>query len=73
MVGPGDLVDAAERERVGISWVLLRDCLYKRTPVAQFQAAHDVAKPLNGLSEAERDRVLVQICERLEQVADGQP
>ena len=61
------LLAAAEQEGVKILWVYLRPCLYKVTPIAEYQAAHDVAKPLAGLKDWEG--VLVEIAEKIHQAA----
>ena len=63
------LLKAAERRGVKLMWVLLRNCLYKRTDLARYQAAHDVARPLSHLSEPERDDALVAICEQIAELA----
>ncbi len=49
------LLGAAEHHAVKLMWVLLRNCLYGKTPIADYQAAHDVSKPLNGLRGASLD------------------
>ena len=55
-------------ESGGFSVPLKLPLFYKQTDIAKYQAAHNISKPLNGLSEAERDAVLVQICK---QIADA--
>jgi hypothetical protein len=55
------LLESADREGVRLLWVLVGDCLYDQTRIGEFQAAHDISTPLNGLGEAELDRALVQI------------
>lgn len=59
------LLEAAQRKEVRLLWVLLQNCLYKRTPLNDYQAAHDVSRPLNALSEPELDNVLVCVAEAL--------
>lgn len=59
------LLEAAEREGVTILWVYLSHCLYDETELANYQAAHDIALPLESLSTAEQNRVLVQVCKRI--------
>ncbi len=44
---------------------------YKLTEIAEYQAAHDIAKPLNSLDEAERDKVLVHICEQISEAVNA--
>jgi hypothetical protein len=67
------LLKAAEQRRVKLTWVLLRGCLYERTPIAQYQAAHDVASPLNSLTQARLDAALVQICRAIEGLLENAP
>jgi hypothetical protein len=59
------LLEAAENNRVNVSWILLRDCLYKETEISECEALHDTAKPLNSLQSAELDSVLVKICVKI--------
>lgn len=47
-------------------WVHLRPCLWKRTPIAEYQAAHDVSRPLAGLSKAKWEAELVRIADEIE-------
>jgi tetratricopeptide (TPR) repeat protein len=48
-----------------VSWVLLRDCLWNETPLAEIQAAHDTSKPLDSLAPHERDQTIRSICQQL--------
>lgn len=59
------LLEAASAEGATIFWVLLSTCLYKQTAIASYQAAHDLSKPLDLLSRAERRAVMSQICTKL--------
>lgn len=63
------LLEAAKREEVKILWVYLSHCLYDETELVNYQAAHDIASPLEDLSRAEQNRVLVQICRRISKEA----
>src|SRR4029077_5372986 len=58
-------VDAARRRHVNLLWVPVSPCLYKHTPLAEIQAAHDPSRPLSTLSESERDVALVAICQKI--------
>jgi internalin A len=64
------LLGAAERHAVKLIWVLLRNCLYDKTAIASYQAAHDVSKPLNSLRGARLDAALVAICKAIEEAAN---
>ena len=59
------LLEAAKKEGLTIVWVYLSHCLYDLTDIADYQAAHDISKPLNILSEAEQDKVFVDICRKI--------
>ncbi len=63
------LLAAAEREGVTILWVHLSACLYDETPIADYQAAHDPARTLDEMSDAERKRTLVAICKMIKAAA----
>ncbi len=55
----------AKEQRVKIGWVAIAHSLVTETPIIEYQALHDIAKPLNSLQGAEQDQVLVDICLRL--------
>jgi hypothetical protein len=55
------LLDAARQCQVKILWVLVSQCNYEETSLQEFQALHDVQRPLNSLSEAELDSALKAI------------
>jgi hypothetical protein len=59
------ILRAAEGEGLRIMWVAVSASVYKRTPIAVYQAANDPARPLNSLSVANRDKELVRVCEQI--------
>ena len=60
------LLEAAKKEGLVILWIYVSSCLYDETEIKDYQAAHDISKPLNSLTLAEQDSVLAKICrERL--------
>jgi hypothetical protein len=59
------LLKSADNERLTIFWVYLRPCMYKRTAIADYQAAHDIAKPLSQLTPHRREMVVLEICEEI--------
>jgi hypothetical protein len=59
------LLEAAQKEGLVIFWIAVSASSYKATPIASFQAANDPARPLNRLEPAQRDAVLVAICEKI--------
>ena len=58
-------LDAAKRNNLRIIWVYVRACLYDLTALKDYQAAHDITKPLNSLLEAEQDQILLEICQQI--------
>jgi TIR domain len=59
------LLEAAEKQGLVILWVYVSSCLYEETEIKDYQAAHDIANPLNSLTLAEQDAVLAQICRKI--------
>jgi len=62
------MLSAAQSEGMTIFWIPVRPSSYKRSPIAEFQAAHPPDKPLSGLTNAEQDQALVDIGEKLARV-----
>lgn len=63
------LLKAAEDDGLTVFWIYLSSCLYEETEIANYQAAHDVAKPLASLSKEKRQAVLSETCHRLIELA----
>jgi hypothetical protein len=63
------LLEAAKKDGLTVLWVYLSACLYKETEIETYQAAHDVARPLDSLSSAEQNQVLVQMCQEIKKAA----
>ncbi|MCB1807493.1 MAG: TIR domain-containing protein, partial [Candidatus Competibacteraceae bacterium] len=57
----------ARGENIAITWFQLRHCLYKETPLEPYQRLYP--KPLNGLSDAEIDQALAEICQSIQKLA----
>ena len=60
------LLQAAEKDGLTILWVPVSFSAYRKTPIAEYQAAWEPARPLEVLSKAEQDRALVGVCQQLE-------
>lgn len=56
------LLDAATKRRIKLTWIHVKHAMFEETEIEQFQALHDVAKPLYSLVEAELGAVLKNIC-----------
>ena len=66
------LLAAAKKEGVTVFWIYLSSCLYERTEIASYQAAHDVSKPLDMLDKPKRGAAFSEICAKLIEVS-GNP
>ncbi len=60
------LLEAAKKDGLTILWVYLSTCLYKKTEIETYQAAHNIARSLDMLPPAEQNQVLAQVCEEIE-------
>ena len=67
------LLRAAEQEGLTILWACVSACLYKEAEIEVYQAAHDVAKPLDSLTPAEQNAALVGICQKIKKAAANLP
>ncbi|NER30843.1 MAG: TIR domain-containing protein, partial [Symploca sp. SIO1C4] len=63
------LLKAAEQQGLTIIWVYLSACMYKESEIGDYQAAHNLSKPLNTLDDGERDLVLLYICQEIKAAA----
>jgi hypothetical protein len=63
------LLAAAETEGLTILWIAISASSYKQTPIADYQAAHDISQPLNKLPKGDLDEALVSICEYIKAAA----
>ena len=66
------LLDAARNAGLIVFWIYVSPCLYERTVIATYQAAHDVSKPLESLTKAQRKPILRDICVKLIRIARGE-
>ena len=64
------LLEAAERQGLVILWVYLSRCLYEKTKIREYQAAHDTAKPLDHLTPGQRNAILADVCRKIEAAAN---
>ena len=63
------ILEAASKEGLVILWVYVSSCLYDETEIQHYQAAHDVAKPLDSLPAAKRNAVLADVCRKIKAAA----
>jgi predicted nucleotide-binding protein len=57
------VLNAAEEKGLVIVWALVSACLYKKTALADYQAAHSIARPLDTLPAPKRNQALLSIAE----------
>jgi internalin A len=62
------LLEAAQRNGAIIFWVCLSPCLYRFAGIQQYQAAHDISKPLDQFARPQRKLAWREICGKLLQV-----
>jgi len=62
----GPLLEEAEQGGVKILWVPIRDSVYRRTPLKNYQAVLSPDTPLAAMTEAKRDQAWVRICVEIE-------
>jgi hypothetical protein len=59
------ILNAANLGEVLLFWLYLSPALYDASPLAQYQAAHDLTKPLEGLSKVEQRTVLTDVARKI--------
>lgn len=67
------LLDAARNEGVRIFWIYVSAAMYEQTEIATYEAAHDVAVPLDRLPAAERQQALKEIASQLLATVRNEP
>src|SRR5262249_14973681 len=66
------LLEAAQGGRVTVLLIYLSPCRYEPTKIKDYQAAHDVRRPLSSLVDHERQEVWKAICEKLVKAASAE-
>ena len=64
------LLKASEEEGLTIIWVCISACFYEETEIGEYQAAHDISKPLDSLNQAELNQVLKNIGKKIKEAAN---
>jgi internalin A len=62
----GPLLKEAEKGGVKLLWVPVRTCAWKKTALTNYQAVLDTDKPLADMTNAQRDRAWLKICDAIE-------
>jgi hypothetical protein len=58
------LLEAAKKDGLIIFWIYVSSCLYEETEIGNYQAAHDISKPLDFLKSATQAAVLLSVCKQ---------
>jgi hypothetical protein len=64
-------LEAAKEDGLKILWIAARFSMYEETEIARFQAVNDPARPLAGMSGANRERELIRICKEIKSAISG--
>ncbi len=65
------LLSRAQQDGLRVFWIPVSASAYEASPIERFQAVHDPQQPLDGLSRARRNAVLVAICRKIYEEAIG--
>jgi TIR domain len=60
------LLKAAESEGLTVIWIYVSECRYDLTEIKDYQAAHDISKPLDMLAPGKRNKELVKVSKEIE-------
>jgi len=60
------ILDACKKRELTVLWVLVSECLYKKTPLREIQAALPTSTPLEAMSKANRSTALKTLCEKID-------
>lgn len=64
------LLQAANHNELKVFWVHLSECLYEETPIAAYQAAHDIVTPIDSLTKPEQRKAWADIARKLGKLAN---
>jgi internalin A len=64
------LLRAAKRSGLLIHWIYISSCLYENTEISKYQAAHDIARPLDRMTRPNRQAVLSAVCAGIRRAMD---
>ncbi|NWF71410.1 MAG: toll/interleukin-1 receptor domain-containing protein [Chloroflexi bacterium] len=67
------LLEAAQKKGLAILWVLISDCLWRETEIANYQAVQRPPVPLDSLEESEVKTALRTVCEEIKRALSPAP
>lgn len=62
------LVELARSGELSLTWLCVRSCVWSSSPLVEFQAAHDPHAALEELPRGRRDRALVEIARKVNEL-----
>ncbi len=60
-----EILNGAECQDITVVWVYVRPCMYEHTDIVEFQAAHDLKKPLSTMTASKADVTVLEICKQI--------
>jgi TOMM system kinase/cyclase fusion protein len=67
------LLAAAAEQGVQVCWILVSACLHETSGLSRFQAAHDISRPLDGLTPAALNETLAAIAREINRLVTAPP
>jgi hypothetical protein len=65
------LLESAKEGGLSILWIAISASLYEETAIAKYKALNNPSRPLDSLTPAERNQVLVNICQQIKRCANS--
>ncbi len=59
------ILKKAKEKGLTIFWIYISPCLFETVGIDQFQAAHNISKPLSSLKKPDRQKTWVEICKKI--------
>ena len=67
------LLESAQSKGLRVLWVLISDCLWSETEIANYQAVHSPDSPLDSLAESDVNKALVSVCREIKRTLSPEP
>jgi len=62
------ILDSAKSKGAVILPIIIRLCRFEKSPLAHLQTVNPPNKPLNDMTEAQKDKIYYNLCERIEEI-----
>lgn len=66
------ILENARQKGTQVIPIIARICRYDKSPLGRFQTMNTPTTPLNGMSEAARDRIYYDLCERIDEIINAE-